>query len=210
MAAELLLCVATEFEGALLRERLEGSLTSVAIVRTGVGPVNAAHAVTSFLTKTGARAIIVCGVGGAYPASGLAIGDVVCAASECYGDLGATSPSGFLDMKALGFPVVEGPTALFNEIPMQVFPVDRRVRFVTMSCCTGIDGAAREIEKRTAGAVENMEGAAIAHVAYLHGIPVGEVRGISNVVTNRDTTAWKLNDAARAAQEAILSWIAHR
>src|SRR5688572_7057367 len=210
MAAELLLCVATEFEGALLRERLEGSLTSVAIVRTGVGPVNAAHAVTSFLTKTGTRAIIVCGVGGAYPASGLAIGDVVCAASECYGDLGATSPSGFLDMKALGFPVVEGPTALFNEIPMQVFPVDRRVRFVTMSCCTGTDGAAREIEKRTAGAVESMEGAAVAHVAYLHGIPVGEVRGISNVVTNRDTTAWKLNDAARAAQEAILSWIAHR
>jgi futalosine hydrolase len=55
-----------------------------------------------------------------------------------------------------------------------------------------------------------MEGAAIAHVAHLYGIPVGEVRGISNIVTNRDTRAWKLNDAARAAQEAILSWIAHR
>ena len=210
MAVDLLLCVATEFEGALLRDRLEGSLPSVAIVRTGVGPVNAAHAVTSFLTKAGARAIVVCGVGGAYPASGLAIGDVVCAASECYGDLGATSPSGFLDMKALGFPVVEGPTTLFNEIPMQVFPLDRRVPFVTVSCCTGTDGAAREIEKRTAGAVESMEGAAIAHVAHLHGIPVGEVRGISNIVTNRDTRAWKLSDAARAAQEAILSWIAHR
>ena len=32
-----------------------------------------------------------------------------------------------------------------------------------------------------------MEGAAVAHVAHLHGIPVGEVRGISNMVTNRDT-----------------------
>ena len=60
-----------------------------------------------FLAQTGARTIVVCGVGGAYPASGLEVGDVVCAASECYGDLGATSPSGFLDMKALGFPVVE-------------------------------------------------------------------------------------------------------
>src|SRR5262245_62081783 len=133
MAVELLLCVATEFEGTLLRDRLNGSQQSVAIVRTGVGPVNAAHAVTMFLAQTGARAIVVCGVGGAYPSSGLAIGDVVCAASECYGDLGATSPSGFLDMKALGFPVVEGPTALFNEIPMQVFPVERRVPFVTVS-----------------------------------------------------------------------------
>lgn len=210
MAVDLLLCVATEFEGALLRERLDGSHPSVAIVRTGVGPVNAAHAVTLFLVKTGARAIVVCGVGGAYPASGLHVGDVVCAASECYGDLGATSPSGFLDMQTLGFPVVEAATPLFNEIPMQVFPVERRVPFVTVSSCTGTDGVARELEKRTAGAVESMEGAAIAHVAHLHGVPVGEVRGISNIVTNRDTTTWHLKEAAAAAQEAVLSWIARR
>jgi futalosine hydrolase len=207
---DLLLCVATELEGALLRERLDGSHPDVAIVRTGIGPVNAAHAVTLFLAKTGAREIVVCGVGGAYPTSGLQVGDVVCAASECYGDLGATSPSGFLDMKALGFAVVEAPTPLFNDIPMHVFPVARRVPFVTVSSCTGTDGAARDIETRTAGAVESMEGAAIAHVAYLHGVPIGEVRGISNIVTNRDTTTWRLKEAAAAAQEAVLSWIPRR
>lgn len=210
MAVDLLLCVATEFEGALLRVRLDGSQRDVALVRTGVGPVNAAHAVTLFLARTGARSIVVCGVGGAYPSSGLGIGDVVCASSECYGDLGAASPSGFLDMKALGFPVVEGPTPLFNELPMQVFPTERRVPFVTVTTCTGTDNAAREIERRTAGAVESMEGAAIAHVAHLHGVPVGEVRGISNVVTNRDTSTWRLKEAAVAAQEAVLTWIAHR
>ena len=210
MAVDLLLCVATEFEGALLRERLDGSDQSIAIVRTGVGPVNAAHAVTLFLAQADARAIVVCGVGGAYPGSGLQVGDVVCAASECYGDLGATSPSGFLDMKALGFPVVDGPAPLFNDLPMQVFPVDRRVPFITVTSCTGTDEAARDIEKRTAGAVESMEGAAIAHVAHLHGVPVGEVRGISNIVTDRDTKAWKLKEAAAAAQEAVLTWIAHR
>ena len=210
MAVDLLLCVATEFEGALLGERIGRSTSAVALVCTGVGPVNAAHVVTMFLAKTGARAIVICGVGGAYPDSGLATGDVVCAASECYGDLGAMSPSGFLDMKALGFPIVEGPPRLFNEIPMQVFPLDRRVPFVTVSCCTGTDEVARVLEKRTAGAVENMEGAAIAHVAYLHGVPVGEVRGISNLVTNRDTGTWKLHEAASAAQEAVLSWIALR
>lgn len=210
MAVDLLLCVATEFEGALLRERLDGSHPSIAIVRTGIGPVNAAHAVTLFLAQADARAIVVCGVGGAYPSSGLHLGDVVCAASECYGDLGAMSPSGFLDMKALGFPIVEGPTPLFNDLPMQVFPVDRRVPFVTVTSCTGTDGAARDIEMRTAGAVESMEGAAIAHVAHLHGVPVGEVRGISNVVTDRDTKAWKLKEAAVAAQEAVLSWIGRR
>jgi futalosine hydrolase len=210
LAVDLLLCVATEFEGALLRERLDGSHPSIAIVRTGVGPVNAAHAVTLFLATTGARAVVVCGVGGAYPGSGLEVGDVVCAATECYGDLGATSPSGFLDMKALGFPVVDAPTPLFNELPMHLFPVERRVPFVTVSSCTGTDGTARDIEGRTAGAVESMEGAAVAHVAHLHGVPVGEVRGISNIVTNRDTRTWRLKEAAAAAQEALLTWIAHR
>ena len=210
MAVDLLLCVATEFEGALLRERISSSDGSVAIIRTGVGPVNAAHAVTMFLATTGARQIVACGVAGAYPGSGLEVGDVVCAATERYGDLGAASPSGFLDMAALGFPVVEAPTPLFNELPMQLFPVHRRVPFVTVSCCTGTDSAARDIEKRTNGAVENMEGAAIAHVAHLHKVPVGEVRGISNIVTDRDTKAWKLKEAASAAQEAVLAWIAAR
>jgi futalosine hydrolase len=207
---DLLVCVATELECSLLRERLDGHRASLAIVRTGVGPVNAAHAATLFLSKTGAREVVVCGVGGAYPSSGLQVGDVVCAETECYGDLGATSPSGFLDMKALGFPVVDGPAPLFNELPMQVFPVQRRVRFVTMTSCTGTHEDARAIEARTGGAVESMEGAAIAHVAHLSGVRVGEVRGISNIVTDRDTSRWRLKEAAHAAQEALVSWIDRR
>ena len=206
---DLLICAATDLECALLRERF-GSDTTKAIVRTGVGPVNAAHAVTLFLARTGARAVVVCGVGGAYPGSGLAVGEVVCAESECYGDLGATSPAGFLDMKALGFAIAHEPEALFNDIPMQIFPSARKVRFVTVTSCTGTDAHARALEARTRGAVESMEGAAVAHVAYLHRVPVGEVRGISNIVTDRDTRTWRLKEAALAAQEEVAAWAASR
>ena len=206
---DVLLCVATELEGGLLRERLDGN-TSVAVIRTGVGAVNAAHAVTLFLSKEGARQVVACGVGGAYPSSGLRIGEVVCAATECYGDLGATTPSGFLDMQALGFPVVDSSSPLFNVLPMQVFPVAHRLPFVTLNSCTGSEAAARAIEARTGGAVESMEGAAVAHVAHLHGVPVGEVRGISNIVTDRNPAGWRLKDAATAAQQAVLSWISSR
>lgn len=209
MAADLLICTATELEGALLRERL-GADESVAIVRMGVGPVNAAHAVTLAVMQSRPKAIVVCGIGGAYPGSGLRIGDVACAGTECYGDLGATSPNGFLDMQSLGFPIVEGPPPLYNVLPLQVFPSATRVRFVTMSSCTGTDAAARAIEARTGGAVENMEGAAVAHVAAMHGIAVGELRGISNMVTDRDTGGWRIKEAAAAAQEALLSWITQR
>lgn len=204
----LLLCVATDLECGILRARL-AETRSVRIVRTGVGPVNAAHAVTVAILQDKPSAILVCGVGGAYPDSRLGIGDVASAELECYGDLGAASPQGFLDMKALGFPIVDEPP-IYNDLPMQVFPTGRRVKFVTVSTCTGTDAAARSMASRTGGAVENMEGAAVAHVAHLHRIPVGEVRGISNIVTNRDTSTWRLKEAAAAAQEAALAWIAQR
>lgn len=205
----LLVCVATELEGAMLRERL-ANRDDVTVVATGVGPVNAAHAVTLAAMRMHPTEIMICGVGGAYPGSGLNVGDVVCADMECYGDLGASSPAGFLDMKALGFPVVTSPGPIYNDLPMQILPLEKRAKFVTVSTCTGTDDAARSIATRTGGAVENMEGAAVAHVGHLLGIGVGEIRGISNVVTNRDTRSWRLKEAASAAQEAMLSWLAHR
>lgn len=209
MSSDLIICVATDGEGALLRERLAGR-DHIRIVRTGVGAVNAAHVVTMEIARARPGAIVVCGVGGAYPGAGLNVGDVASASSETYGDLGATSSDGFLDMRALGFPTVAGPEPHYNELPLQVFPTNRRVRFVTMNTCTGTDEGAREIEARTGGAVENMEGAAVAHVALLSGIPCGEVRGISNLVGNRDRNSWRLEEAAEAAEEALLEWIARR
>ena len=195
----MLVCVSTEMEGALLRAH-------VRVVVTGVGAVNSAYALARAIERERPEAIIVCGIGGAYPASGLKIGEVVCAESECYGDLGASSPDGFLDMAALGFPVVAGEKPIFNTLPMQIFPAAQRVPFVTLNTCTGMD-----VEPRVAGwAVENMEGAAVAHVAALAGIPVGEIRGISNMVGKRDRSSWRVKEAATAAQEALMEWIRRR
>jgi futalosine hydrolase len=202
-AVDLVVCVSTEMEGSLLRAHIP-------VIATGVGAVNAAHALTRFLERTAVKSIVVCGIGGAYPGSGIPVGSVVCAESEYYGDLGADSPDGFLDMQALGFPLVSNPVPLYNALPMQIFPAVRRARFITMNTCTGTDVDARAIEARTGGSVESMEGAAIAHVAALAGIPVGEIRGISNVAGNRDRSAWRVKEAATAAQEALLLWLRHK
>lgn len=197
MAVDLVVCVATEMEGALLRPH-------VPVICTGVGAVNAAYALTRFLERNGARAVVVCGIGGAYPGAGLDIGSAVWAESECYGDLGANSADGFLDMQALGFSVIAGPEPIYNVLPLQILPAARRIPFVTVNTCTGDDSAARILEARTGGGIENMEGAAIAHVARLYGVPAGEVRGVSNPVGNRNRSAWRVQEAATAAQEALL------
>lgn len=199
----MVVCVSTELEGSLLRPH-------VPVIVTGVGAVNAAYALTRYLDRNTVDQIIVCGIGGAYPGTRLEVGAVVCAERECYGDLGADSPDGFLDMQALGFPVISGEVPIYNSLPLQLFPAEWRVPFVTVNMCTGSDAAARTIEARTGGAVESMEGAAVVHVAALAGIPVGEIRGISNMVGKRDKSAWRVKEAAAAAQEAVLDWLRDR
>ena len=205
MGQRIVICYATALEGSGLPTRLGN--TSIALVETGVGPVNAAFALTRFLSRNEADIVIACGVGGAYPGSDLEPGTAVCAESETYGDLGAESPGGFLDMQALGFPVIGGEAPLFNRLPLDLYPVAARVPFVTCTTCTGTDSAARALVARTGGAVESMEGAAIVHVAKLMGVKVGEVRGISNPVGNRDKAAWRLREAAQVARDAVVRWI---
>ena len=207
VAVDLVVCVATELEGSLLRPY-------VPVLCTGVGAVNAAYTLTRFLEREKAQAVIVCGIAGAYPRAfsegNLGIGSVACAQSECYGDLGANSATGFLDMQALGFPLIAATEPVYNVLQMQLFPAPLRRRFVTMNTCTGTDEDAQRIEARTGGAVESMEGAAIAHVAALFGIPAGEIRGISNRAGNRDRSTLRVKEASIAAQEALLAWIAQR
>jgi futalosine hydrolase len=203
--SDVIICVSTALEGEGLPRSVGG--TTVTLVRTGVGPVNAAFALTRCLGELRPRAIIACGVGGAYADSGLTIGEVVSADSETYADLGAASPDGFLDMQALGFPVVDRVPPLFNRLPLDLFPAARRVPFVTCSTCTGTEEGARAIVARTGGAVESMEGAAIVHVAELSHIPVGEIRGISNIAGRRDRATWRIREAAAAARQTLIDWL---
>lgn len=205
---DILVCVATWAEGDGIPSQVAGR--SIVVIETGIGPVNAAFALTKALATMQPRLIISCGIGGAYPGSGLVPGDVACADSETYADLGAESPDGFLDMRALGFALIPGDPALFNRLPLDVKPLAGAVPFVTCTTCTGTDETAERLARRTGGAVESMEGAALVHVARLCGTPIAEVRGISNAVGKRDRAAWKLREAIAAARLAVIAAIEDR
>ena len=204
----VVLCVATDLEAAGLPSTYRVGNLELAVVKTGVGPVNAALGLARHLALAAGvetvDLVVSLGVGGAYPDSGLAIGEVACAESEYYGDLGAQSPEGFLDMESLGFTVVGEH---YNRLPLGLFPAATRRPFVTRSTCTGTEAEAREIVERTGGAVESMEGAAIVHTAIAHALPVAEIRGISNTVGDRDRSKWRLHEAARAAGSELAHWL---
>ena len=188
----------------------------------GMGKVNAAHAAALMIAEFSPDTLLIFGVGGAYPASGAAVGDIVLAQVEIAGDEGVLTHDGFKDMEYIGIPLLKTATSvIFTTYPASepllkqalhtLITSSERGRssvhsgpFVTLSTCTGTTGRARELEERYQGLCENMEGAAAAQVAGLHAIPWLEVRGISNIVEDRDMQKWDIPKAAEASQKAVM------
>lgn len=182
----------------------------------GMGKTNAAHGLTSILEHERPAGVIGFGVGGAYPGSGLAVGEVAIATEEIYGDEGVEAPDGWQSTEGIGIPLlVLAGQSWFNRIPLaaELVPgVVATIRksgsiveagpFVTVSSCSGTAARGGELATRFGAICETMEGAAYAHVAALYNIPYLGIRGISNLVEDRDLSAWRLSAAAAAGAQA--------
>lgn len=181
---------------------------------SGVGKTNAGVASALLLELFKVKHLVSLGIAGAYPGSGLSPGDVAVATSETYGDEGCLSQDGWLDMKALGHHLAGGNKGRFyNTLPLWAPKVNLWPKgpFLTLSTVTGTREASEALMSRFPEAIcETMEGAAVAHVAAMWGVPCSEVRGISNMVGPRDRASWVVNEAAEAAQEAVLKLIESR
>jgi futalosine hydrolase len=189
----------------------------VLVLAAGMGKVNAAHGLTAVLERHPARGVVGFGVGGAYPGSGLSVGELALAESEIYGDEGVEAPQGWISTEGIGIPLVEREgRRTFNEFRLDAARVRAAERaltaagtppragpFVTVSTCSGTARRGAELAARFGAICESMEGAAFAHVAALYGAPLLEVRGISNAVEDRDLSRWDLSAAAEAAAGAV-------
>lgn len=180
---------------------------------SGPGMANAAHAATVLVELHSPSRIILTGIGGAFHGTGIEPGDVVAAQSETYAELGALTPEGFLGASKIGLhTLTKGCREYFESFQMD----SRLLRaakgyvkamgpFITVSTVTGTKSAANKLLRRFPGLMcENMEGAAVAHMGKRYGIPVLEIRGVSNMVEDRDTKTWKKGTAAENSQEAVL------
>jgi futalosine hydrolase len=143
--------------------------------------------------------ILNIGIAGAFPNSGLKIGDIVMGRTEVYGDLGFELPPaggrterGFQaltssvmgkQMDATAFDLLRAPEWLATSTD---FGVHTDLVGATVNACTGTDYTGLIRESLFSAAFETMEGAAVAHIGFLLQIPVCEVRAISNIAARRD------------------------
>ncbi|WP_036643801.1 futalosine hydrolase, partial [Paenibacillus sp. oral taxon 786] len=74
---------------------------------------------------------------------------------------------------------------------------------LTLSTVTGTAETARRLAQRYPGAgAEAMEGFGVAEAARQFGVPVLELRAISNAVGPRQRELWKIGDALQALEQA--------
>lgn len=230
----LLLVSATELESGTIQSELGDAKTTqhagkavivgnlcdwrCTLLHTGIGAVNAAHALTCQLEGQTPDLVLQFGIGGAYVPTGIPIRSVVLATEEVYGDVGVVTPEGWKLADEIGIPLVHGNPPHFNRFPLDPQLVSTAAEicgarcgvFVTVSQCSGVQAVGDALHARFDGLCENMEGAAAAHICRLYGIPFLEVRGISNLVEDRQPDRWDIPGAAEAAQSALLKIISDK
>ncbi|MFG3047493.1 futalosine hydrolase [Streptomyces sp. NPDC048202] len=218
--------VARAFPGAAEEVRLPGATLlrtdgAFDLLAAGVGPALAAASTATALTAAALTGtpyglVVSAGIGGGFqPAA--PVGSLVVADAITVADLGAETPDGFLPVTDLGFGTVTHlpPSSLVREAVAATGA--RPGTVLTVSTVTGTATRAAALRERHPGALaEGMEGFGVAEAAAAHGVPVLEIRAVSNPVGPRDRAAWRIGDALAALTgafgklaPALESWNTH-
>ena len=149
------------------------NIPHVKIEISGTGGFRTAFSTAEFIHLYDPRAVILAGIAGAYPGSGLSVGEVMLVGSECSADMGSYDGGKFIPKFAERF-----------DCPY-VAEYDGGGWTVATSNTVNTAAAPHAV---TGAQIENMEGAAFFHAcleyAAINGkeIPFLEVRVVSNIV----------------------------
>ncbi|QES42286.1 futalosine hydrolase [Streptomyces venezuelae] len=196
------------------RDAVAGALTETAtgasadVLAVGVGPAAAAAGTATALARAAAEGrpytlVVSAGIGGGFQPDA-PVGSLVVADEITVADLGAETPEGFAPVTELGFGAVthRPPASLVRELADVSGAATGTV--LTVSTVTGSAERAAALRLRHPRALaEAMEGFGVAEAAVLHGLPVLEIRAVSNPVGPRDRAAWRIGDALSALSDAF-------
>lgn len=204
-------------------EYVEGDLGNLRIVvcAGGVGKINAAAATAVMIERHRPQLVINTGCAGAYLGSGLSVGNLVVASEETLADEGVIVSEGWRDLRYMSLPSLDlGGHPCFNTIPLSKHASEKamqladfygvflmRGRFATVSTCSGTSQRGDQLSTLWNAIAENMEGAAVAQVCRRYGLDCLEIRGISNLVEERDMEKWEIRLAVEVAQRFILKYL---
>lgn len=173
----------------------------------GVGMVETAVNLSRYLARHSPALVLQLGIAGAYPDSGLQVGDLVRVPQDSLVELGCELADG--NWRAWDRPDLGGQRVYREASPhavsswfaaLSALPV---ASGATVNSCTGTRATAL---LRSSGAqVESMEGAAFFAACQEAGVAGFQIRAISNVASDRDETAWRIPAALTRLREWLQS-----
>jgi futalosine hydrolase len=205
----LLIVTAVDAEKEAVLRGLAGD-NRIDVEAAGVGPAAAAAGTAAALAAGGAERyglVVSAGIAGGF-AGRAPIGSLVVAGRIVAADLGAETPDGFRSVGELGFGSAEAAvdaeaaSRLLQALQAAGLPAAGGT-VLTVSTVTGTAATAAELAARIPdAAAEAMEGYGVAEAARRFGLPVLELRAVSNAVGPRDRSAWRIGDALKALEAA--------
>ncbi|MEJ9220079.1 futalosine hydrolase [Paenibacillus glucanolyticus] len=184
-----------------------GHASGFDVIAGGVGPAATAAATARQLIQVSYDVVISAGIAGGFAGqaevSSIVIADAIIAA-----DLGSETEDGFSSVQELGFGTdrIQVDTASARKLAGALNRAGAAVTLgpvLTVSTTTGTAASAERLVNRVPNAAaEAMEGFGVATAAAAAGVPVLEIRSISNMVGPRDRSEWKIKEALQALETA--------
>ena len=173
--------------------------------------LNTAYELTKHLAAGKYDLVLQAGVGGSYVRS-IALGDVVFITSDQYGDIGAEDHDNYLDVFEMGLMNPATPPYVVGKLLTPLLPIHNKIKLPQVSGLTinTVSGSERTIKQRMDKYhcdVESMEGAAMHYVCLTEHVPFAQVRAISNYVTPRDRSQWKMKEAITNLNKWLIDFI---
>ena len=218
ISSEWLLVFATELEWTEVRKHLsEGTLDSYAgVLITGIGTLNAAMSLTRALeARVGQQlplpGILNVGIAGAPETGRFRLGKSCVASQEWLADCGVLTADATHPIEEIGIPLYPEQPEPWNSVPVSSVPSEAVSKalgiplcpFFTVNAVSGDKEIAVRRSKEFPGALENMEGAALAYVAQQFGARFVEIRAISNWLGDRDKSRWEFAKCFRSLADAL-------
>ncbi len=190
---EILVVCAVAQELAALRRR-----DGVTVLAVGVGPVEASLGTARALAALPYDAVVNAGIAGGFR-DRCTVGDAVVVTRDDYVELGLEDGRTFpLPPGSELVRTAEAHPRLLRPFLDGLIPAIAG-RGVTSATVTGTTARALVLAHRFRADVETMEGFAVLRAAHVAGVPAVQVRGVSNLVGDRETNEWDFGAGARAA-----------
>ena len=178
---------------------------------TGVGLLPSSYAIMQLIAWSKPDMIIQLGIAGSFDPS-LVLGTAVSVRSEIVADMGVYETDGYRDIFELGLaeksmpPFEQGNIVNHHEHLITIAGLPAVAAVSVNEISSNPLKIALFAEKYKAD-IESMEGAALHYVCTLQQIPFIQIRGISNLVGERDKAKWKIPESLLAATNACINLI---